>query len=152
VVAKMASSSAPSTGANIPPEYANIPGGGSQGVPLTHQLQSAELQRLAMMSQNPQLAPTTFLPWGFPQNLPPLMSLPQNISGSNNVALFQALMMQEILRPSVPVGSCTNDDVLLVQALHDSTKNGQTYKQAIESLNMVQHIFQYFFLRSAETS
>jgi hypothetical protein len=141
----MASSSTPSTTANIPPEYANIPGGGSQGAPLTHPLQNAELQRLAMMSQNPQLAQATFLPWAFPQNLPPLMSMPQNMSGSNNVALFQALMMQEILRPSAPVGSCTNDDVLLVQVLHDSAKNGHTYKQAIESLNMVLHVFQYLF-------
>jgi len=88
----------------------------------------------ALMPQQPNLAP---LPsWSSPHDQASLLQQAQNIAGYN-MAFFAPQILQDAIRMSAPVGSSSNDDVLLAQVLHDSTKNGYTYKRAIESLHGV---------------
>lgn len=49
-------------------------------------------------------------------------------------------IMQDFLRLSTPVGSSSNDDTILAQALHDSRQTGKTYRQALEGLHGVGHV------------
>jgi hypothetical protein len=111
-------------------------GQGSQGVqpPSGFGLLSQPLWS-AMMSPSPD--PTQAL-WSAQQTQAALMiQQAQNMAGFNNMGFVPNTVLQDALRLSAPVGSSPNDDVLLAQVLHDTLKNGFTYKRAIESLHGV---------------
>jgi hypothetical protein len=104
-------------------------------------------QNAHLSNQQPQLqAYTSWPPQMHPQGVPngtsaatqhPVHQNQQNMSGFNNLGFFPAQILQDALRMSAPVGSVPGDDNLLAQALHNSTKNGQTYRQAMEALHGV---------------
>jgi hypothetical protein len=86
-------------------------------------------------SQLQQPAPPNQISNGMSVGLPvPMQQTPQF---NNNMGLLPANILQDVFRLSVPVGSSTNDDTLLVQVLKQSAEKGQTYKQAIETLHGV---------------
>jgi hypothetical protein len=102
------------------------------------------------MQWPPSLSPQPNTSWNQPaQSFPAPI---QNGMGSHNGSLMQnqnALAMlsampllppqivQDALRMCTPVGSSSNDEFLMTQVLYDSTANGQTYRQALESLHGV---------------
>lgn len=95
--------------------------------------------------QQQQPMPQIQIPNGsMPPTVPmqPLVS-PINAMASNNtnsLGLLPANILQDVFRLSVPVGTSSNDDTLLVQVLKESVQRGQTYKQAIETLHGVRDI------------
>lgn len=72
------------------------------------------------------------------QNSPIHQNL-QGLTGFGNMPFISPQLVQDALRLSMsaPVGSSPNDEPIMIQALYDSTLNGQTYKQALESLHGV---------------
>lgn len=58
-------------------------------------------------------------------------------------SLVPQQIMQDFLRLSTPVGSSPNDDTILAQALLESRQTGKTYRQALEGLHGVGHVFRH---------
>jgi hypothetical protein len=86
-------------------------------------------------AQPQQHLPPSHISNGMSVGLP----LPMQAQFNNNLGLLPANILQDVFRLSVPVGSSSNDDTLLVQVLKASAEKGQTYKQAIETLHGVSH-------------
>ena len=76
---------------------------------------------------------------GVPGMYPVMQQDPTVAAFSNSLAqaMLPAQFLQDAVRLSAPVGSSVNDDELLAKALHDTKKNGLTYRRAIEGLHGV---------------
>jgi hypothetical protein len=85
---------------------------------------------------------------GVPGMYPVMQQDPTVAAFSNSLAqaMLPAQFLQDAVRLSAPVGSSVNDDELLAKALHDTKKNGLTYRRAIESLHGVRTT--YFLSKS----
>ena len=83
------------------------------------------------------------MPTGVPGMFPVMQQDPSIAAFSTSLAqaILPAQFLQDAVRLSAPVGSSTNDDELLAKALHDTKKNGLTYRRAIENLHGVRTAF-----------
>jgi hypothetical protein len=111
----------------------------------TYQLaMQAQMMQWVAAMQNPyatQLQNSSFLQQPQPPPLPngvvDMSPLQQNSSLDQSAVTLSANAADNVFRMIFPVGSSLNDDSLLAQALHDSARNGKTYRQAIEGLHGV---------------
>jgi hypothetical protein len=93
----------------------------------------------AMMGQNPLLA-QALASWPQQQQQASILQQAQTMAGINGMGFLPTQILQDALRMSTPVGSCSNDDVILAKTLYDSIQSGITYKRAIESLHGVRFV------------
>jgi hypothetical protein len=85
--------------------------------------------------------PSAPMPQMQPQgySMPPQFHQTQNTLPFDLTSIVPQQIMQDVLRLSTPVGSSSNDDTILAQALYESKQNGKTYRQALEGLHGVGH-------------
>ncbi|KIJ21890.1 hypothetical protein PAXINDRAFT_173914 [Paxillus involutus ATCC 200175] len=83
--------------------------------------------------------PSAPMPQMQPQgySMPPQFHQTQNTLPFDLTSIVPQQIMQDVLRLSTPVGSSSNDDTILAQALYESKQNGKTYRQALEGLHGV---------------
>ena len=128
--------------------YANIPGMLSlpswQAMMPQNTLPTGQQQQ--QQQQQPQLPNYPYpqmqsqsMPTGVPGMFPVMQQDPSIAAFSTSLAqaILPAQFLQDAVRLSAPVGSSANDDELLAKALHDTKKNGLTYRRAIENLHGV---------------
>lgn len=102
-----------------------------------NQLQFA-LQLVSLLSNQNPLAAVN-MGGGPSSSAPPGGALPQLQAGGPNLLALLGMQQNGFSANGVggPVGTCENDEELLVQALRESGSKGLTYKQALDNLHAV---------------